>query len=177
MILLSHERRVSLAPTNVRHDADRLHPLRRTESDRDLAYLIRTLLRFSAQQERSLSSPTSSAAAVARSQDRPSPRRQFQRRVAVVGSVAHLVAKDPGVSITLNRSQACPVRCATRPAVGHRLTPTTSTPEACRSLPGTRASALRIPPDAAGEDHGTHDLLDHGLRRCELHRNGQPQVG
>jgi hypothetical protein len=40
---------VSLAPTNVRHDADRLHPLRRTASDRDLAYLIRTLLRFPAQ--------------------------------------------------------------------------------------------------------------------------------
>ena len=45
-----------------RHDADRLHPLRRTESDRDLAYLIRTLLRFSAQRERRLSSPTPSAA-------------------------------------------------------------------------------------------------------------------
>jgi hypothetical protein len=44
--------RVSLAPTNDRHDADRLHPLHRTESDRDLAYLIRTSLRFSAQQER-----------------------------------------------------------------------------------------------------------------------------
>jgi hypothetical protein len=43
---------VSLAPTNDRHDADRLHPLHRTESDRDLAYLIRTSLRFSAQQER-----------------------------------------------------------------------------------------------------------------------------
>jgi hypothetical protein len=54
---------VSLAPTNVRHDADRLHPLRRTESDRDLAYLIRTFLRFSAQRERWLSSPTSWAAA------------------------------------------------------------------------------------------------------------------
>jgi hypothetical protein len=54
---------VSLAPTSVRHDADRLHPLRRTESNRDLAYLIRTLLRFSAQPERGLSSPTSSAAA------------------------------------------------------------------------------------------------------------------
>jgi hypothetical protein len=38
---------VSPASTNVRHDAARLHPLRRTESDRDLAYLIRTLLRFS----------------------------------------------------------------------------------------------------------------------------------
>jgi hypothetical protein len=54
---------VSLPPTSVRHDADRLHPLRRTESDRDLAYLIRTLLRFSAQRECGLSSPTSSATA------------------------------------------------------------------------------------------------------------------
>ena len=27
MILLSHEQQCSLAPTNVRHDADRLHPL------------------------------------------------------------------------------------------------------------------------------------------------------
>jgi len=44
--------RVSLAPTNDRHDADRLRPLHCTESDRDLAYLIRTSLRFSAQQER-----------------------------------------------------------------------------------------------------------------------------
>ena len=44
--------RVSLAPTHDRHDADRLHPLHRTESDRDLAYLIRTSLRFSVQQER-----------------------------------------------------------------------------------------------------------------------------
>ena len=49
---------VSLASTKVRHDANRLRPLRRTESDRDLAYLIRTLLRFSAQRERRLSSPT-----------------------------------------------------------------------------------------------------------------------
>jgi hypothetical protein len=31
------------------HDADHLYPLRRTVSDGDLAYLIRTLLRFSAQ--------------------------------------------------------------------------------------------------------------------------------
>src|SRR4029450_9949152 len=54
---------VSLAPTNIRHDAGRLHPHRHTESNRDLAYLIRTLLRFSAQWERGLSSPTSSAAA------------------------------------------------------------------------------------------------------------------
>ena len=63
MILLSHQRQCSLAPTNVRHDADRLHRFRRTESDRDLAYLIRTLLRFSAQRERRLSSPTPSATA------------------------------------------------------------------------------------------------------------------
>jgi hypothetical protein len=31
--LLSHEQQRSLAPTNDRHDVDRLHPLRRTESD------------------------------------------------------------------------------------------------------------------------------------------------
>jgi len=54
---------VFLALTDSRQDADRLRPLRCTESDRDLAYLIRTLLRFSAQRERGLSSPTSSAAA------------------------------------------------------------------------------------------------------------------
>jgi hypothetical protein len=42
--LASHQRQCFLAPTNDRHDADRLHP--RTELDRDLAYLIRTLLRF-----------------------------------------------------------------------------------------------------------------------------------
>ena len=59
---------VSLALTNVRHDADRLHPLRRTQSDRDLAHLIRTLLRFSAQRERGPSTPTSLAAA---SHDKP----------------------------------------------------------------------------------------------------------
>jgi hypothetical protein len=39
---------------------------------------------------------------VARSQDLFSPLRQFQRRLAVVGSVAHLVAKDPAG--TINRS-------------------------------------------------------------------------
>jgi hypothetical protein len=53
----------ALAPTNDRNDTDRLHPLRRTVSYRGLAYSIRTLLRFSAQRERGLSSPTSSAAA------------------------------------------------------------------------------------------------------------------
>src|SRR4029453_6338623 len=49
--------------TNDRYRPDRLHPLRRTESDRDLPYLIRTLFRFLAQPERGLSSPTSSATA------------------------------------------------------------------------------------------------------------------
>jgi hypothetical protein len=94
---------VSLAPTNVRHDADRLHPLRRTESDRDLAYLIRTFLRFSAQQE-----CAQLADFVGGSQSREAricsvPLRQFQRRVAVVGSVAHLVAKDPGDLLAMSR--------------------------------------------------------------------------
>jgi hypothetical protein len=86
---------VSLASTNDRHDADRLHPLRRTESDRDLAYLIRTSLRFSAQQER----VAQLADFIGDSQSREaricsvSPLRQFQGRLAVVGSVAHLVGR------------------------------------------------------------------------------------
>jgi hypothetical protein len=45
---------VSLAPTDDRHDADRPAPLRRTVTGQDLAYLIRTLLRFLAQRERPL---------------------------------------------------------------------------------------------------------------------------
>jgi hypothetical protein len=40
---------------------------------------------------------------VARSQDLLSPLRQFQRRVAVVGSVAHPVAKDPGGILAMSR--------------------------------------------------------------------------
>jgi hypothetical protein len=40
---------------------------------------------------------------VARSQDLLSPLRQFQRRVAVVGSVAHRVAKDPGGLLAMSR--------------------------------------------------------------------------
>ena len=40
---------------------------------------------------------------VTRSQDLLSPLRQFQRRVAVVGSVAHLVAKDPGDLLAMFR--------------------------------------------------------------------------
>src|SRR5687767_6016402 len=47
----------------------RLHPLRHTESDRDLAYLIRTLLRFSAQQERGSARRLHRRQPVARSQD------------------------------------------------------------------------------------------------------------
>jgi hypothetical protein len=49
MILLSHERQC-FSRTNQRSARRRPpHPLRRTESNRDLAYLIRTLLRFSMQ--------------------------------------------------------------------------------------------------------------------------------
>ena len=49
MILLSPERQC-FSRTNKRSARRRPpHPLRRTESNRDLAYLIRTLLRFSAQ--------------------------------------------------------------------------------------------------------------------------------
>jgi len=40
---------------------------------------------------------------VAKSQDLLSPLRQFQRRVAVVGSVAHLVAKDTGDLLAMFR--------------------------------------------------------------------------
>jgi hypothetical protein len=84
---------VYVAPTSVRHDADRLHPLRRTESDRDLAYLIRTLLRFSAQRECGLSSPTHRRQPAARSQDLLSLLRQFQRR---------LTATAPFVTVPVN---------------------------------------------------------------------------
>jgi hypothetical protein len=42
---------------------------------------------------------------VARSQDLLSPFRQFQRRVAVFGSVAHLVAKDPGGLLAMSRGR------------------------------------------------------------------------
>jgi hypothetical protein len=103
--------RVSLAPTNDRHDADRLRPLHCTESDRDLAYLIRTSLRFSAQQERGGSSRRlHRRQPVARSQDLFSPLRHFRRRLAIVGSVAHLVAKDPGGRPRLRRSWQGPPR-------------------------------------------------------------------
>jgi hypothetical protein len=64
MILLGHERQC-FSRTNKR-SARRRPPasLRRTVSDRDLAYLIRTLLRFSMQQERGLSSPTAQFARI-----------------------------------------------------------------------------------------------------------------
>ena len=42
-----------------------------------------------------------------RSQDLLSPLRQFQRRVAAVGSVAHLVAKDPGGLLAMSRRGDC----------------------------------------------------------------------
>ena len=87
-MFLSHQQTFGTTPTAP-------HPLRCTVSDRDLAYLIRTLLRFSAQRERQLRPRLLPRQRVARSQDLRSSLRQF-RRVAVVGSVAHLVAKDPG---------------------------------------------------------------------------------
>ena len=96
---------VSLAPTNVRHDADRLHPLRRTESDRDLAYLIRTLLRFLVQTRM----PAQLADCIGDSQSQEARICSVRSdgssgRLAVVGSVAHLVAKDPGGLPRLRRS-------------------------------------------------------------------------
>jgi hypothetical protein len=81
-----------------------LHPLRRTESDRDLAYLIRTLLRFSAQRERWLSSPTSWAAA-----SREKPGSAQSRSDSSSGGLpssdrlARLVAKDPGSLLAMSR--------------------------------------------------------------------------
>ena len=90
MILLSHEQQCSLAPANDRHDADRLHALRRSESDRDLAYLIRTLLRFSAQRERGLSSRPHRRQPVARSQDLLQSAPTVPAAGSVVGSVVHV---------------------------------------------------------------------------------------
>src|SRR5215203_5345462 len=89
-----------LSPTNVRHDADRLHPLRRTESDRDVAYLIRTLLRFSAQRERGLRSPTSSAAASREKSGSVQSVQQFQVAVLLSRADANflqtMTARLPG---------------------------------------------------------------------------------
>jgi hypothetical protein len=70
-----------------------------------LACLIRTLLRFSAQPERR-SARQLHRRQPGRSQDLLSPLKQFQRRVAVVGSVADLVAKDrfdPGGLLATSR--------------------------------------------------------------------------
>jgi len=44
---------------------------------------------------------------VAGNQDLLRPLRQFQRRVAVVGSVAHIVAKDPGRLLAMSRGGDC----------------------------------------------------------------------
>jgi hypothetical protein len=98
MILLSHVRQC-FSRTSKRSARRRPpHPLRRTESDRDLPYLIRTSLRFSAQDNQNAGSACRlhRRQPVARSQDLFSPLRLFQRRLAVVGSVGHLVAKDRG---------------------------------------------------------------------------------
>ena len=94
-------------------DADRLHPLRRTESDRDLAYLIRTLLRFSAQRERgatrSTGPRTQTSGAVKR------PRGSGPRRPGRCGNRRHRRRRrrnpTPADSSSLGRSTAtacCP---------------------------------------------------------------------
>ena len=57
---------LSLAPTNDRHDADRLHPFRVLSRIETLAYLIRTPLRFAAQRERGLPGALLAAAATGR---------------------------------------------------------------------------------------------------------------
>jgi hypothetical protein len=92
---------VSLAPTNIRHDADRLHPHRHTESNRDLAYLIRTLLRFSAQWERGLSSPTSSAAAS----------REMPGSAQSAPTVPAVVARSDRLHTSSRRIRAASWRC------------------------------------------------------------------
>lgn len=97
MILLSHVRQC-FSRTSKRWAGRRPpHPLRRTESGRDLACLIRTSLRFSGKTTRAgPACRLHRRQPVARSQDLFSPLGQFQRRLAVVGSVAHLVTKDRG---------------------------------------------------------------------------------
>jgi hypothetical protein len=102
MILLSHERQC-FSRTNKR-SARRRPPASASpyRVDRDLAYLIRTLLRFSAQREPRLSSHRlHRRQPVASSHDLLSPLRQFQRQVAVLGSVTHLLANDPGDLLTM----------------------------------------------------------------------------
>ena len=87
---------VSLAPTNVRHDADRLHPLRCTEWIEILHILLEHFYDSQRNENAGSARRLHRRQPVPRSQDLLSPLRQFQRRVAVLGSVAHLVAKDPG---------------------------------------------------------------------------------
>jgi hypothetical protein len=82
---------VSLAPTNDRHDADRLHRfavLCRIE-------ILHILL------EHYCDSQCNRNAGSARR--RLSSLGYFQRRVAIVGSVAHLVAKDPDSLLAMSR--------------------------------------------------------------------------
>jgi hypothetical protein len=104
MIWLSHEQ--CFSRTNKRSARRRPpHPLRRTESNRDLAYLIRTLLRFSAQSR----TQAQLADCIGDSQSREARICSVRSdgsslRLAVVGSVAHLVAKDPGGLPRLRRS-------------------------------------------------------------------------
>jgi hypothetical protein len=87
MILLSHERRCFSRTNNDRHDADRLirfAVLSRIE-------ILHILLEHSYDSRRNT---TRARAQLADFIATASPLRQFQRRLAVVGSVAHLVAKD-----------------------------------------------------------------------------------
>jgi hypothetical protein len=79
-------RRVSLAPTNVRHDADRLHPLRRTRIE-----ILHILLEHSYDSQRN-ENGAQLADVIGGSKSREAricSVRSDSRRVAVVGSVAH----------------------------------------------------------------------------------------
>ena len=87
---------VSLAPTNVRHDADRLHPLRRTEWIEILHILLEHFYDSQRNENAGSARRLHRRQPVPSSQDLLRPLRQFQRQVAVLGSVAHLLAKDPG---------------------------------------------------------------------------------
>jgi hypothetical protein len=91
MILLSRERQRSLAPTNDRHGADRLIRFAVLSRIDILHVLLEHSYDSQRKLERWLSSPTLWRQLVAKNQDLFSPLRQFQRRPAVVVSVAKLL--------------------------------------------------------------------------------------
>ena len=84
-MFLSHQQMIGTTPTA----CIRFAVLSRVEIP---TCLIRTLLRFAAQPTLGSAGRLHRRQPVTRSQDLLSPLRQFRRRLAVVGSVAHLVA-------------------------------------------------------------------------------------